>query len=67
MRVYDSEVTEKWGSNDSMIKILSSHLSILKSLRLFKDRNIFITGKSSLVDIFPKIDINKATNFFKNQ
>lgn len=67
MRVYDGELTEKWGSNDSMIKILSSHLSILKSLCLFKDRNIFITGRSSLVDIFPKIDINKAIKFFNNQ
>ena len=66
MRVYDRGLTEEWGSNDSMIKILSSHLSILKSLELFKGRNIFITGRGSLVDSFPKIDVNKATNFFNS-
>ena len=66
MRVYDRELTEEWGSNDSMIKILSSHLSILKSLELFKDRNVFIIGRGSLVDSFPKIDVNKAINFFKS-
>jgi hypothetical protein len=64
MHSYASEVVEKWGTRDSMIKILSSHLLILKSLHLFKDRNIVITGEGSLVDIFPKIDITTATKFF---
>ena len=67
MRVYDSEVIEKWGNNDSMIKILSSHLSILKSLNLFKDRDIVTIGRHSLVDIFPKIEVNEATKFFNSR
>jgi ribonucleotide monophosphatase NagD (HAD superfamily) len=60
MHAYDSAEVEKWGSRDTMIKILSSHLVILKSLLLFKNKKILIIGESSLIDIFPKIDVKTA-------
>ena len=60
IRPYDRVEVEKWGSRDTMIKILSSHLVILKSLLLFKNKKIFIVGESSLIDVFPKIDVRTA-------
>jgi hypothetical protein len=62
MHVYSDGNLEKWGTRDTMLKVLSSHLVILKSLLLFKQHNILIVGNSSLVDIFPKIDIKTASN-----
>jgi len=65
MHSYNSGEVEKWGTRDSMIKILSSHLVILKSLLLFKNKKIFIIGESSLIDVFPKIDVKTALSLLE--
>ena len=67
MHAYDSDIIENWGTRDTMAKVLASHLSILKSLNLFKKLKIFIIGESSLVDIFPKIQIREALDLFQDE
>jgi len=67
MHAYDKDIVENWGTRDTMIKVLASHLSILKSLKMFKKLEIYIVGQSSLVDIFPKIQIREALNLFQDE